>query len=258
MATPEQAIDTVAERTHQKQGARRLWQATGAIKLANQVANALGSQALHALETIRDEKLYLSEGYDTFDRFLDKDPDSPMSHDTFLRRVKLLKNEGEVVFDLLNSLNVPFNQRKLLAGNVEVDGNELRIGDATCRLDDEVAIIDLISTQHSKLLEQQRTIERGKKDIEKHKRRADEAEKRAVVANPDATETGQALLTAAGAIKNLRERLEAASVEEKRALQEEIFELFRKGMLDCSEALGVASKEEIAAAKGGDDDLLAD
>lgn len=243
------------EAQHQERQSIQLWQIVGASKLANQIASSLGSQNLRALETVRDEELYKAAKFETFDKFLDQHPESPMSYEQFRRRANLLKNEGDVAYDLLNSLHVPLSQRKLLAGQIEVTDTAIKIGDDVVRLDDGPRIVELISKLHKKDQEQQRTIERGKKDVEKLKRKADEAEKRAITANPDGTETGQAILTAAGSLARLRETLEAAPDEEKLAVKEAIFTLLSNSQLELSLALGIVSKDEVSAAKGNQDDV---
>lgn len=228
----------------------------GALGFSERLANTLSAQNLHALDHMKREKLYLEGGYQTFDDFLDHDPFSPMKADTFRRRWNLLQGEGDETFNLLNSLKVPMEARKLLAGQVEVKDNIITIGGVGTRLDDNTRIVELISLLHKKTVEQNRTIERGKKDVEKLKRRTDEAERRAINVNPDGTETGQALLTAAGALSRLREILTEAPDEEKQALREPIFELLRSNQLELSVALGIATKAEIKAAamasKNGD------
>jgi hypothetical protein len=235
-----------------------LWQTIGAIKLADKLATSLSSQILRALEQVRDEKKYLAEGYETFDSFLNHHPDSPMSHDAFRRRVNVLKGEGDEAFDLLNALKVPLEQRKLLAGQIEVTDDAVKIAGIETRLDDGPRIIELISKLYSKNLELQRTHERGKKDNEKWKRKALEAEKNAISINPDGTETGQALLTAAGALQKLRDSLAKDSDEAKQAFREPIFELLRNNQLECSIVLGVISKSDVAKRKSDDLDISDD
>lgn len=224
------------EAQHSRRLTIQLWQTIGATKLANQIASSLGSQTVRALESIRDEELYKAAGFDTFDKFLDQDPDSPMSYEQFRRRSNLLKGEGDVTYDLLNSLNVPFSQRKLLAGQIEVtDENEIKIAGVATKLDDGPRIVELISKLHSKNQEQQRTIDRGKKDVDKWKRKAVDAEGRATIANPTGTATGQALLTAAGALVGLKDSLASATDEEKEALKDQIFDLLHNSQLSLSE-----------------------
>jgi hypothetical protein len=249
MATAEEALISTDNDPqtveHRQRQSRRLWQTIGATKLADRLSSALASQSIRALGRSRDDKEYLAEGFKTFEDLLDLHPESPMSYDQFNRREKLLDKEGDLVFDLLSSLDVPMKARKLLAGEIEVDGNELRVGDAHCCLDDDASVLNLITTQHAKLLEQQRTIDRGKKDVEKHKRLAIEAEKRVATANPTGTPTGQALMTASGALSQLREALAAASDDEKQALREPVFELLRMNQLECSVALGIIKESDL-------------
>jgi len=258
MATPEPILDLSSDRsaTATDRAVIQLWQTIGAAKVVNQIVASLGSQSLHALERVRDEKLYLAAGFETFREFLDKHPESPMSYDQFNRRTKLLEIEGDFIFDLLSSLNVPWKDRKLLAGQIEVEGNEIRIGEARTRLDDEAAIINLIASQQLKLQEQQRTNERLSKKLKKGEEDFEKLKRRAIIANPDGTETGQALLTAAGALAKLREALAAATDEEKQALREEVFELLRVNQLECSVALGVIKREELTAAGPQSDDEI--
>lgn len=271
MATAEELIKPTTQdgdvgifRDEQK---RRLWQIIGATKFANRLATSLSAQAIHGAEIIRDDKLCEAEGYDNFRDFLDHHPESPMTYHQFDQRKKLLESEGDLLFDLLSSLDVPMKARTLLAGQIEVDGNELRVGDARVRRDDEAGILNLITIQYAKIQEQQRTIKRGEKDVEKHKRLAIEAEERAVVANPTGTVTGQALLTASGALSQLREALTEASDDEKQAMREPVFELLRVNQLECSAALGLIDKSEAQQARaqgadespdGDDDDSLSD
>jgi hypothetical protein len=242
--------DRVANR-----GLIELWQIIGGTKLANRLVGALSSQLIHAIETVKSQRLYVHAGYETFEDFLDNDPDSPMKYDTYRRRARLLENEGDVVFDLLNSLAIPFEPRKLLSNEIKVDGNQITIGDTSARLDDNVRIVELITTLHKKNQEQARTIDRGKKDVDKHKRRADEAEKRVININPEGTDSGKALLTAAGALSLLRETLAEASDEERAALREPVLELLRNNQLEMAVALGVISPKEASQANGHDKDL---
>jgi len=229
-------------------GIRRLWQTMGAMKLAEALSRSLASQTLHALEQLRDDKEYLREpGYETFRDFLDHHPDSVMSHDTFRRRINLLQSEGDVTFDLLNSLNVPLSQRKLLAGQIEVAENEIKIGDDTVRLDDGPRIIELVSKLHSKNQELQRTNERKDKKLLQGEKDFEALKRRAIIANPDGTETGQAVLTLAGAFKLLEDKLGAATDEEKAALRDPIFQLLSTKQIDLSVALGVIAREEVPA-----------
>ncbi len=247
---------TNIEAAHNDNALIQLWQIIGAHKAVSQIAASLGAQSIRGLELIRDRKYYLAAKHETFDSFLDHHPDSPMSYEAFRRRAHLLNNEGDIAFDLLNSLNVPLSQRKLLAGQIEVTENEIKIGEDTVRLDDTARIVELVSTLHKKTQEQQRTNERLSKKLAKGEEDFEKLKRRAIVANPDGTETGQALLTVAGALKNLREKLEDAADEEKQALREQIFELMRTSQLELSVALGVVTADQVSGRNGQPDESL--
>lgn len=240
------------ETAHREVAIIKLWQTMGAHKLANQIVASLGAQSIRALEMVRDEKLFLVTGHTTIEDFLDHHPESPMSYEAFRRRANLLNSEGEIAFDLLNSLKVPLSQRKLLAGQIEVADDVIKIGEDVVRLDDGARIVELISKLHSKDLEQQRTIKRHEAKLKKGEADFERLKRQAIVSNPDGTETGQALLTAAGALKNLRDKLEEATPEEKHALSEQIFALMSHSQLELSAALGVSSKSPVKATGNGD------
>lgn len=246
------------ETAHHDDAIIRLWQTMGAHKLANQIVASLGAQSIRALEMVRDEKLYLAAGHDTFDGFLDSHRESPMSYEAFRRRSNLLNSEGDVAFDLLNSLSVPLSQRKLLAGHIEVSENEIKIGDATTRLDDGPRIVELISKLHLKTLEQQRTNDRLSKKLTKGAEDFEKLKRRQVISDPDGTDTGQALLAASARLSKLEEVLEDASDEEKKALQEPIFQLMNSFQFRLSAALGVISKDDIPSEESSDDLGLTD
>lgn len=247
----------------------RLWQIVGAIKLGNRLAESLSAQAIHALEQVRDEKLYLADNCSTFDEFLSK-PDSPMSHDTFRRRVNQLKDEGDVKFDLFNSLNVSPGVRKLLAGNVRIDGHHIVIneesGDAVSStrisLNDPEAIATAISELKKKADEQKRTIERGKKDNEKWKRKFDEARDqlaKGLSVSEDAAPHARALVSILGNYQILADECKALTNEEERKrFAPIVFQRLAEASKQVEVALGFEAPEsgldlsddEIAAAAG--------
>ena len=240
MSTPESAIENQAQARNE----RELWQIVGAVKLSDRVSSSLSSQGVRAVARIRDKKLYLEAGSESFKLFLNQHPDSPMSYDQFKRRETVLLSEGDVTFDLLNSLEVPFDQRKLLKGQVTIDGEEIQVGDSRCRLDDHAAIVDLIAGQQRRIQEQDKKIEKQASKLKKGEADFEKLKREARIANPTGTPTGQALLTAAGALNHLCEALESAPAEEKHALKDQIFDLMRAKQIDLSVALGDLSKDE--------------
>lgn len=233
--------DSVLKREAHDQVLRML----GALGFSERLTTALSAQTLRALDHIKREKLYISLGYQTFDDFLDHDPHSSMKSEAFRRRWNLLQGEGDDTFNLLNALKVPLETRKLLAGEIEVTEDGIKIGGVETKLNDNERIVELISKLHGKTLEQQRTIQRKDKKLAQGEKDFEALKRRAIVANPEGTETGQAYLTAAGALSRLREILEAASDEEKRVMREPILNLLSTNQLEMSVALGVLKREEV-------------
>ena len=266
-------LDTAqaADRADAEAMATQLWQIIGAIKLGNRLATALSAQAIHGLEKIRDEKLYRVTGFETFDSFLEKHPQSPMSHDTFRRRVNLLAAEGDATFDLLNSLNVPFTARALLAGNVAIDGDFIVInedkGDTVSStripLNDRTAVVNAFTELKKKADELQRTNERGKKDNEKWKRKFGEAQEqlaKGLAVSEDAAPHARALVSSLGSLQILADECKAlANEKERKRFAPIAFQRLAEATQQVEEALGFKSptsalnlnEAEIAAA-GGD------
>jgi hypothetical protein len=178
-----EAVQIVRDRTEeqtQEQRSNLFWQMIGGVKVADAVSNQLSSQLLRTLERIQKEKLYLEAGYKTFDQFLDKAPESPMSHDAYRLRVNLLQAEGDELFDSFNSIGLSLSKRKLLGkGSVEVDGEEIVVRDdkdeLRIPLNNRTELLSAISRLADKNNEKSRTIERGKKELERKDKKLQEA-----------------------------------------------------------------------------------
>ncbi len=241
-----QPLDHEAERlvnasTHAAE--REFFRFLGAVGFSEKLTSALAAQNLHALDHVKREKLYLAGGYQTFDDFLDHDPNSPMKAETFRRRWNLLTSEGDDTFNFLNAMKVPFETRKLLAGQVEVKDNEISVGGVGTRLDDGPRIVELISTLHKKTVEQQRTIERkdkkikqGEKDFEKLKRQR---------ATSDTSPLGQAMLMLAGAFTNLIQACDEASNEEREAIKVSLYSLIAEQNLRVNDVFNLPRPPEM-------------
>jgi hypothetical protein len=248
----------------------RLWKTLGAVQAVSQLAAGLGAQTIHALERVRDERLYLAAGFTTFDEFLSKHPESPMSHDTFRRRVNLLESEGDITFDLLNSLNVSVSARLLLAGNISLDGDHIVINEqkgdiissTRIPLSDRDLVVKTIVGLKKKADEQSRTIERGKKDFEKKKRRISELEEqleKGLTVSEDAAPHARALVSVLGNFQILADECKAMTNDQERTRFAPIaFQRLAEAEKQLEEALGFKvpesgldlSSEEIAAAAG--------
>jgi hypothetical protein len=248
----------------------RLWKTLGAVQAVSQLAAGLGAQTIHALERVRDEKLYLAAGFSTFDEFLSKHPESPMSHDTFRRRVNLLESEGDITFDLLNSLNVSISARLLLAGDISIDGDNIVIneeqGDGVSStripLNDHAQIVKTIVELKKKADEQKRTIERGKKDVDKWKRKHDEVNEqlaKGLSVSEDAAPHARALVSVIGNFQILADECKAlTNQKERKRFAPIVFQRLAEASKLVEEALGFKapdsqldlSDDEIAAAAG--------
>ena len=153
-------------------------QLLGAIKAAGMISRSVSAEAIKSLQAMRDEKVYLFFNCASFDEFLDKHPESPMSYYQFRQREELLAKEGDLTFQLLNTLRVPAAKRKLLkAGEVNVVGQEVEINGEKFPVTNSielrtliVGILDEKAEVDRKAETLEKTIERGKKEIEKHKR----------------------------------------------------------------------------------------
>lgn len=165
--------------------------ALGAINAMTAIAQTLNSNLIRGLQTIRDKGLYRALGYERFDFFLDLYEYSPMKYKKFNYIEKQFKAEGDEVFDLLNSLNVPMSTRKLIAeseaGAIVIEGDEIFIGDERADLSNLPVIKTLVKklasanekfhenkkVQDTKIERLEEQIETGTKEFEELRRAVD-------------------------------------------------------------------------------------
>ncbi|HQU84838.1 MAG TPA: hypothetical protein PKY59_16995 [Pyrinomonadaceae bacterium] len=171
----------------------------GEVGAIGRLANNLTAQTIRALQFVRDNKDFETLGFKRFDTFLDESEVAPMSYRQFIDREKLLKQEGDLLFDLLSNLRLSHKQRRMLgAGNVQIDEEkgtvivtasvggvaeatkteEIDLQDRARLLQTLTALADQNSTLTDKNIKQQRQIERGEKDVDDLKRKLDEAKNR--------------------------------------------------------------------------------
>lgn len=263
IAQMEPEIDPRTHGSESDNVKRQLWQQVGAIKLATGVAASLSSQSIRACERIRDQKLYLAEeGYPTFDAFLDKHPDSPMSHDAFRRRVNLIESEGDATFDLLNRLDISLNARKLLRGHIEVQGDEIRVGDESVSVKDEEAIILLIDSLKTRVDQLERTNERGQKEFDRAKRKigdlSDKLSRTGGGVSPDATPQARALFTVVGSLQVLAQEVSSLDDDQKKEFARICFQRLAEGKTLVEEAMGfTAPKVDLGLDDDETEELIA-
>jgi hypothetical protein len=141
----------------------------GALSAVGRLGTGLAAQAFHELETWLSEKRYRELGFSSEVDFLNS-PLSPISKNRYFDRKQLLEKEGAQTFDLLNSLRVPISARKLLSdGSVKLNDDVIEIGEEKINVTDRARVMELIQTLAAKDSEQARTIERGRKELNKKK-----------------------------------------------------------------------------------------
>lgn len=174
----------------------------GAIRAAGAIGQHLSAAAFRGLQQWLEAGNYRLYGYEDITHFLNEYPKSPMRKNQYYDRLALIESEGDQAFEVLNSLKVPIATRKLLKGDIEIDGDIAHIGDVEIDLTDKAKVKEAFRSLDSQLKASGQQIEKGKKDVEKYKRLADQAQWRGPMAG---TPHGQALLTLAGAYTNLRD-----------------------------------------------------
>lgn len=198
------AVDERLDASHLTQAQIQGFELFGAISVVGNISRIFNAETFRALQHFRDSEGYKAYGYERFDDFLDKHPKSPMTKNQFYDRQQLLESEGDASFNVLNSLKIPFSKRKLLKGQVTVDGDNIHIGqddnEQVVSLSDSSRIVEVILAYAEKNAEQTRTIERGKSDVEKWKRKAHEAGQNG---KTDASPYEQAFKEAIAALVNL-------------------------------------------------------
>lgn len=214
-ATDEIAEAEWAEAMEEKERLRvnRSAQRLGAIKAAAVIGSHLSSAAFREFERFvedNDGEAWQALGHKSLVEFLGSD-DSPMTKHEYYNRKNAIQREGDAAFDLLNALDISLRRRKLLGeGEIRVEENEVFVGENCIPITDRAQVRSLIatlvesrSTAQETVEKQTRIIEKGKKDVEKWKRKADEATR---TGGPSAGSAhGQALITLVGAYANLRD-----------------------------------------------------
>lgn len=164
----------------------------GGMLTVNRMADSLKSQEIRALEKIQNEKRYIDLGFEKFVDFLNSSY-CKVSKSKYYNYKEILDSEGDNNFDLLNEYGIPLRTRKLLAesnyGDIEIDGDIIKIGDDEADLSDLKMVKALIEkfsddcrqltdksqkqTDNIKKLES--TIEKGKAEVEELQRALEDA-----------------------------------------------------------------------------------
>lgn len=193
----------------------------GGILFAQSLGQFMTVESFRALIDFAESKAYTGFGYTTIESFLDKHPNSPMSYDQFNDRKKLLEAEGEDTFEILNSIKAPLRSRKLLAGAIAMDGEQMVIGEHRVDANDPKAVLAVIKELAKEIATKDKQITRGKADLEKAKRRVVEAERTGGAGNMPDTVMG-ALLLLGGAQNHLNNILLDLPLETRKKYQRTI------------------------------------
>jgi hypothetical protein len=193
----------------------------GAVALetvGRKIAEQLSSATFRALEQLAETEAYKALGFETFVDFLNSSY-SPLNKSQFYERKALLEREGDQTFDLLNSLNVPITvRRRLGSGMVTVDGDTILVGSDRFELESRAQIVEVIKTLANKTVQQERTIEKGKQQLTKLKKKLDE---QPAIAHGE-TGYNAALITLLSNITWLRDELRRLSLVEREQVRENI------------------------------------
>lgn len=232
--------EAMSERTRQR--FMDAAQALGAVRATLAIGRTLTRGAFQRFHQLVKTEEFKVLGYDTVVDFFSSD-DSPMTKNQYYDRLNALEREGSEVFDLLNAMKIPLNNRKLLAaGEIRIDGEEVVLGredsEERVSITDRFAIKTLIASLAEK---QEKTdkqvaaldkkIKQGEKDVIKYKREVDEA--RRTSGNGNGTPHMQALLMLVGAYAHLREEIAAyRELVKPGSPEEENFEKFWRTVIE--------------------------
>ena len=234
----------------------------GAISAIGRLGAGLAAQAFQEFEDWLAKKRYLEMGFANEVDFLNSSL-SPMTKNRYFDRKRLLEKEGAQTFDLLNSLRVPISVRKLLAdGTVKVDDNFIEIGEERVDVTDRPRVTELLLTLATKTTEQSRTIERGKKEIEKHKRRVVDLEEkvsRGGSVSIDQTPHARALVSLLGDFQMLAQEVQAIDDDaEKRRFGALALDHLAEAKLQFETVLGFQAPDNKLAMSESDEKELMD
>jgi hypothetical protein len=196
---------------------KRAYMFLGGIHTVQKMANSLKAQELRAIEAIETEKLYSDMGFETFNDFL-KSEESPISKSSYYEKIKLLNNENEQVFDLLNEIGVAQSVRKLLGSGdydaITIEGDKVRIGENEADLSNFKVIKDLIESYADDCKRLNTKLQKGEDD---NKRRKDQIRDLEEKLNSNSFSTSQTALEksnsiALGGLAALAAELENATI----------------------------------------------
>lgn len=106
--------------------AKELYFLLGGLDAIGTISDNLNAALIFNYQRIRDERLYLSVGFQRFDDFMDNHPKSRMSYKRFNYIEGVYNSLGPVTFDLMSGSGLSMRQMKALGkGHVEVEGDHV-------------------------------------------------------------------------------------------------------------------------------------
>jgi cell division protein FtsB len=131
--------------------------------IGNAIAANLSAQTILALQRFQQEKKHEALGYDTFDKFLNESPYSPMTKPQYYDRLAIVTKHGPDVADLLTSIGISMRSQKMLGkGELSIQGDRVFVGDKELEGSDTGIIKEVLT----ELFDERRTLqaESQKKD----------------------------------------------------------------------------------------------
>lgn len=226
----------------------------GAISAMWSLKGFVSSQVVMALHQFQLSKGYEhlrinGERFKSFDDFLDRHPQSPMTTNQYYSRFNRIKAEGPDVYDLLSDRKVPMAARKLIAaGSIQIEGDKVIAGAHSADVTDRKGIIEMVKALAAENESQSKKLEKGAADLDKQKRKFEALKK-----NPGAVDLalkqgpGEALMTLLGFYAAFREQIETLPEAERTKLRAPAMALIGNQHEMLAHALGVANTKKSPA-----------
>ena len=203
----------------------KVHQIIGALAASSAIVRHLHSETMRGWIEFQQRQLYKKIGYKSFNDFLSQSSNSPMPRAAFYERKALLEREGDQVFDLFNSLGIPFRRRKLLgAEKIELKDDRIVIEeqpdqkieielDNKARLVETItAVIDRDAASKKRLNRARQTIDRSEQKIEQLNKKVERIKRKEFI---ELDAHASALVAAVVSLKKLLKEVEKLPPEEK-------------------------------------------
>lgn len=225
----EQALVKADSQTAQKR-AQMLAFDLGQIIGVKRAADYLSVRAIRAIEDFIAERAYLGLGFANVTDFLRSDFISFSKHQYYDAK-KLVGQEGEEVYEMLESFGIPQDARlKLGPGDIRLENDHIIIADQRIPAHDQERILTVIKsvvadnqTLKAKTTKQEEQIKQGGKDLKELRKQLDQARK----GHPthETTPHDRAVLYVVEGFKLLTDEAASLSVEDAQAARAKVLAL---------------------------------